>query len=674
MKKTDYINTLKGIGEKTEQLFHKLHIYTIKDLLEHYPRTYDVYGDIVCIRELKEEEMAIIEVSLETLPKITIVRNLKIISCMVKDRTGKIAVTWFNMPFLKNQLRLGRSYLFRGKIIKKKNNLIIEQPQILTKEEVCQKRNQLQPVYSLTMRLTNKTMEKVIRQVLEQMEWEEEYIPNWMRTQYQLCSYQEAMTWIHFPENPIQLAQAKRRIIFEEFFFFSLSILQTKEENTKAVSIYQIERKEEVVEYIHSLPFPLTTAQKRVWNEIEQDLTGVYVMNRLVQGDVGSGKTVLAAMALLEVAKNGYQTCLMVPTEVLAKQHFALMEQPFLSYGVSTILLVGSMTAKEKKRAAEQIQNHEIDVIIGTHALIQEYVQYDNLALVITDEQHRFGVKQRESLYEKGKKPHVLVMSATPIPRTLAIILYGDLDSSVLDELPAKRLAIKNCVVDTSYRKKAYQFIQEQISQHHQAYIICPMVEESEQLDAENVMEYTMQLQQQFPSHITIQYLHGKMKAKEKNEQMERFAKGEIDVLVSTTVVEVGVNVPNATIMMIENAERFGLAQLHQLRGRVGRGEVQSYCILICGKEGKKIRERLEILNHSNDGFYIANEDLKLRGPGDLFGIKQSGELSFKMGDIYNDAALLLLANDAAKQYWESKEKNLCLIEKITEKIGQMSL
>ena len=379
-------------------------------------------------------------------------------------------------------------------------------------------------------------------------------------------------------------------------------------------------------------------------------MTGDYLMSRLIQGDVGSGKTILAFLALFLAAGNGWQGCLMVPTEVLAVQHMEAIQKQICEQKLPFYaeLLTGSMTAKQKREACGRIASGESQIIIGTHAVFQEKIQYKNLALVITDEQHRFGVRQRESLSEKGDMPHVMVMSATPIPRTLAVILYGDLDISVVNELPANRLPVKNCVVDTSYRPKAYRFIEKQVKMGHQAYIICPMVEESEQIEAEDVISYTEKLRSTLPQDITVSYLHGKMKPDKKNEIMEAFVKNEIQVLVSTTVIEVGVNVPNASVMMIENAERFGLAQLHQLRGRVGRGAAQSYCILCYGKDGEKTKKRLEILNKSNDGFYIANEDLRLRGPGDLFGIRQSGELAFRIGDVFQDAAILQEANDAA--------------------------
>ena len=404
-------------------------------------------------------------------------------------------------------------------------------------------------------------------------------------------------------------------------------------------------------EIIEGLPYDLTGAQKNVWHEIERDLSGHKLMSRLVQGDVGSGKTVIAFLSMVLSAENGFQSALIVPTEVLANQHYEgflkLMEEQNLT-SCHPVLLTGSTTARQKREIYQKIASGEVNVIIGTHALIQEKVEYKNLGLVITDEQHRFGVRQREALTTRGNPPHVLVMSATPIPRTLAIILYGDLDISIIDELPAKRLPIKNCVVGTAYRPRAYSFIEKQVQMGRQAYVICPMVEESEGLDAENVTDYARKLQEVLPGEIRVEILHGKMKPKEKNRIMEAFASGEIQVLVSTTVVEVGVNVPNATVMMVENAERFGLAQLHQLRGRVGRGEHQSYCIFIQGNNEEDTSKRLKILNESNDGFYIAGEDLKLRGPGDLFGIRQSGLMEFKIGDIYNDAGILKNASEAA--------------------------
>ena len=457
-----------------------------------------------------------------------------------------------------------------------------------------------------------------------------------------------------------------------------MGVRKLKEKRADKRSPYVMEFREEVARFQEALPYRLTGAQERTLREVFDDLSGGLVMNRLIQGDVGSGKTIIAVLALLMAACNGYQGALMAHTEVLAKQHFESITQLFETYKIEKkpVLVTGSMTAKEKRLAYEQIERHEADIVIGTHALIQEKVHYDNLALVITDEQHRFGVGQRELLSSKGGDPHVLVMSATPIPRTLAIILYGDLDISVIDELPQGRQPIKNCVVNTGYRPKAYSFIARQVEEGRQAYVICPMVEESEMIEAENVLDYAKKLRKELPASVTVEYLHGKMKGREKNRIMERFAAGEIQVLVSTTVIEVGVNVPNATVMMIENAERFGLAQLHQLRGRVGRGSSQSYCIMVNCSDEEGTLERLDILNRSNDGFYIASEDLKLRGPGDIFGMRQSGDMEFKLADIFTDANILKSVSEEVNRLLDGdpeleEEEHSQLKRKLDEYLGR---
>lgn len=658
----DRITAIKGIGEKTEKALNKLSIYTVSDFIHHYPRNYDAFERPILIREIGEGKVCSIEASVQTTPSVKQVRNLKILSCPVKDSSGTIFLSWYNMPFLKNKLYMGYHFIFRGKVIRKNGVLVIEQPAIYTREEYAKKMNILQPIYPLTAGITSNTISKGIKNAINTVAFPKEYLPVRIVKEYNLMKYKHAIEEIHFPKSRETMVDARRRIIFDEFFQFTLALLALKEKKGVITNSFHIKEHERCEEFIQSLPFPLTNAQNKVWKEIKGDLLQNRSMNRLVQGDVGSGKTILAALALFLMALNGYQGSLMVPTEVLAKQHFESLTQMFTPFGVRCVLLVGSMTAKEKRQAYEIIKNQEADIVIGTHALIQDKVEYSNLGLVVTDEQHRFGVRQREVLSNKGEFPHVLVMSATPIPRTLAIILYGDLDISVVDELPANRLPIKNCVVDTGYRNTAYKFIQKEVDKGRQAYVICPMVDESETIEAENVLEYTEKLREFMTESTEIAYLHGKMKGKEKNEIMERFASAQIDVLVSTTVVEVGVNVPNATVMMIENAERFGLAQLHQLRGRVGRGGHQSYCILVSGSKSEETMKRLEILNSSNDGFYIASEDLKLRGPGDMFGIQQSGEMEFKMGDIYNDSALLISANQAVKSLTEEE------IEEILEK------
>mgnify|MGYP002702770809 FL=1 len=645
------LRTLKGVGEKTEKLFWKVGIYDTDDLLHYYPRNYDEYETPVDIAELKEGTVQAVSAAVCSGVYVNSVKGRQIISVNIADQSGKFPVVWFNLPYLKKTLRKGSWFVFRGRIVRKQGKLEMEHPEIFTPSAYEEILHHLQPVYGLTAGLSNKTVVKMITQLLESVPMQSEYLPEEFRERYELADINYALRTIHFPPNKEELLVSRKRLVFDEFFLFILSVRKMKEKTEETPNCFPVKETWLTEEIIERLPYSLTGAQLNAWHEIERDLAGRRMMSRLVQGDVGSGKTILAFLAMCLVADNGYQAALMAPTEVLARQHYEgfqkLMEEQNLSF--PTVLLTGSDTAREKRLAYAKIASGEALVIIGTHALIQEKVEYANLALVITDEQHRFGVKQREALTTRGNPPNVLVMSATPIPRTLAIILYGDLDISVIDELPARRLPIKNCVVNTSYRPKAYSFIERQVREGRQAYVICPMVEESEGMEAENVLDYTEKLRENLSSDIRIEYLHGKMKAKEKNVVMEAFAQGAIQVLVSTTVVEVGVNVPNATVMMVENAERFGLAQLHQLRGRVGRGEYQSYCIFMQGNQ-EQVSKRLEILNKSNDGFYIAGEDLKLRGPGDLFGIRQSGDMEFKIGDIYNDSAILTKASEAADE------------------------
>lgn len=645
------LRELKGVGEKTEKLFQKIGITTAEELLRYYPRTYDIYEEPVEIASAEEDKTVSIRATIATGIYINQIRNLQVLTTTVTDASGRLPVAWFNAPYLRGTLKKGSVFILRGKIIRKKGRPQMEHPEIFTPAAYEEIIHSMQPVYGLTKGLSNKMITKLVHQILDTRPLHGEYLPEEIRERYQLADANYAIRTVHFPKNMQELLTARKRLVFDEFLLFVLAIQLLKEKTEEAPNTFPMKPVWTTEEIIEGLPYDLTGAQKNVWHEIERDLSGHKLMSRLVQGDVGSGKTVIAFLAMVLSAENGFQSALMVPTEVLANQHYEgflrLMEEQNIA-SCHPVLLTGSTTARQKREIYQKIADGEVNVIIGTHALIQEKVEYKNLGLVITDEQHRFGVRQREALTTRGNPPHVLVMSATPIPRTLAIILYGDLDISIIDELPAKRLPIKNCVVGTSYRPKAYSFIEKQVQMGRQAYVICPMVEESEGLEAENVTDYARKLQEILPGEIKVEILHGKMKPKEKNRIMEAFASGEIQVLVSTTVVEVGVNVPNATVMMVENAEHFGLAQLHQLRGRVGRGEHQSYCIFIQGNNEENTSKRLKILNESNDGFYIAGEDLKLRGPGDLFGIRQSGLMEFKIGDIYNDAGILKNASEAA--------------------------
>ena len=654
------IREIKGIGEKTEKLFEKLNIYTAGDLLRYYPRGYDVYEEPVPVSEVEEGKICTVTGAIFGRVQVAGNRRLPVTTLHVRDLTGTLKVVWFRMPFLRNTFSGGGAVTLRGRVVRKGRELAMEQPEIFyPPEKYEEKSGTLQPIYGLTKGLTNNGVSKAVGQVLKNLDLSREVLPEDLRMKYGLAEYNYALRGIHFPEDKEVYFHARKRLVFEEFLAFILSLRRLKDSNQRMENNYVMDVDEKVEKLIGELPFSLTGAQRKVWGEIAGDLASDTVMSRLVQGDVGSGKTIVAVLALLNTALHGYQAAMMAPTEVLARQHYESITKLLEEYEipVKVELLTGSMTAKEKRRAYDRIECGYARIIIGTHALIQSAVNYDCLALVITDEQHRFGVKQREAFAGKGGMPHVLVMSATPIPRTLAIILYGDLDISVIDELPANRLPIKNCVVDTGYRKTAYTFMKKEIAAGRQCYVICPMVEESEQLEAENVQDYGAMLQEEMGPDIRVACLHGKMKPALKDEIMEAFGRNEIQILVSTTVIEVGIDVPNATVMMIENAERFGLAQLHQLRGRVGRGKHQSYCIFMSASRAEETKERLSILRDTNDGFKIASEDLRLRGPGDLFGIRQSGLFNFRLGDVFQDAKILQMANEAADEILKNEEE-----------------
>ncbi|MFP3154988.1 DEAD/DEAH box helicase [Lachnospiraceae bacterium ZAX-1] len=744
------ISTLKGIGPKTEKLFHHLGVYTVGDILLNYPKDYQRLPDITDIAtlegELKENEIVAIFGRIVSVPVVKNTSNFQITTTQLTEQGVSIRFTWFRMPYLKNSLKPGERYVFLGKLIKKGQFYAMEQPQVFAFEKYDDMHKCLWPCYALTAGLGKNMVSKTVKSALLQVDAQMDYLREDIRIKHKLEDYHIALHNIHFPTDEQAWESARKRLVFDEFFQFTLAAQMQKQqmeevvnnfifpqgqdakaeevlgnanpkeakaeevlgdanleeakaeevlsdanmeeakaeevlsdanmeeakaeavlsdanpEESKAMAVLgdaNLERvqqdsttKETMVERVlKMLPFTLTNAQLRTHKEIYEDMRKPKIMQRLVQGDVGSGKTILAFLAMLDVACADYQSALMAPTEVLATQHYQNFCHMCESYrlNIPVILLTGSMTAKEKRRAYTRMQLYKNAMVIGTHALIQEKALFDNLALVVTDEQHRFGVKQREHLFLKGNQPHVLVMSATPIPRTLAIILYGDLDISVVDEVPEKRLPIKSCVVSVNYRQKSYEFIKSEINKGRQAYIICPLVEESEGIEAENVLDYSAKIQDILGSDIQVSALHGKMKAKQKNKIMEQFLSNNIQVLVATTVIEVGVDAPNATVMLIEDAQRFGLAQLHQLRGRVGRGEAQSYCIMVNNSDSEKSKKRLDILNKSNDGFFIASEDLKLRGPGDFFGIRQSGLLEFKLGDIYQDADFLKIASEEAK-------------------------
>ena len=644
------ITQLKGIGDKTARLFDKLNIHTVEELLHFYPRDYQSFEEPRALTEYAPGELATISGTIESSIATRRAGSKSVTVFTIGCEGGTVSVTYFNMPYLSKSLRKGQRAIFVGTLRQKGSRYAIDQPKMYRPEEYASLLNTLQPIYPTTKGLSSHAISKAVKQALALDHPSTEYLPEEIRERYHFPLYRFCMEQMHFPLDKETLLKARERLVFDEFFLFILLIRSFREKGQEIANGFPMLEVAESERLIEALPYRLTGAQQKVWQEIKADLTSDHTMNRLIQGDVGSGKTILAFLSLLMCVANGYQGALMAPTEVLAHQHYEnlcqLREQYHLP--IHPVLLTGSVTAAARRDIYGKIESGEADIVIGTHALIQDKVSYHRLALVITDEQHRFGVRQRAAFAEKGSQVHVLVMSATPIPRTLAIILYGDLHISVLDELPADRLPIKNCVVNTSYREKAYRFMEKEILAGRQVYVICPMVEENEELDLEDVLTYTEKLKAVMPREIRIAYLHGRMKPADKNRIMEEFASHQIDILVSTTVIEVGVNVPNATVMMVENAERFGLAQLHQLRGRVGRGKEQSYCIFISQSDRPEIMKRLQILNESNDGFYIAGQDLKLRGPGDMFGIRQSGDLHFQIGDIYQDAALLQKASEEA--------------------------
>ena len=651
MNETSSITSLKGIGEKTKELFAKMGVYNVGDILLHFPRTYIRYPKMEPIDEissLTEENHAIVA-QVRTSPVVKSTRRMQLTLLTIGSVGHKMQLIWYRQPYIRNNLKANQYYVFYGKVTIKEGKYVMEQPVIYEPQAYTQMEDMLFPVYSLTGGVSNNLMIKTIRQALAEKDMLYDYLPTDVREKYVLCEYNYAIKQIHFPDSFDTLIEARKRLVFDEFFLFILGMQYQKEQKKRESNAFSFREPEIIEECIEKLPYELTGAQKRALDDVIRDMQSPYVMQRLIQGDVGSGKTIVAFLAMAWTAASGYQSAIMAPTEVLARQHYESYCQMSEQFGLHfpIVLLTGSMTAKEKRLAYQTLDEEKDAMVIGTHALIQEKAIYSNLALVITDEQHRFGVRQRETFAEKGRRPHILVMSATPIPRTLAIILYGDLDISVIDEVPARRLPIKNCVVNTGYRPKAYTFIEEQVRAGHQAYIICPLVEGSENMEGENVTDYAGKVKSELPSDIEVGVLHGKMKNDKKNEIMNLFAQNKVQVLVSTTVVEVGVNVPNATVMMIENADRFGLAQLHQLRGRVGRGDAQSYCIMINTSQSKNAKKRLEILNQSNDGFKIASEDLRLRGPGDFFGIRQSGDLAFQLADIYQDAPVLQQASEA---------------------------
>ena len=637
------IKSLAGVGEARAKMFLKRGIKTVEDLLYFFPRGYEDRKDVKEIADCRGGDNVCIKGQvISSVSEKRIRSNMVIYAAIIADESGAMTVIWYNNKYIKNQLTNGQSYMFFGKVKENRGKLELINP-VFEKPEKNKYTGRIVPIYPLTGKLTQKILQTAIESAMKVTGELKEYLPRNIREKYNLSEINFSMKNIHFPENFENYRIARKRFVFEELFTLQLALLlkRGRANKKRREPFKDVSSRCDIIE---KLPFKLTNAQDRVISEICADFLKDVPMNRLVQGDVGSGKTAVAAVAMYVAAKNGYQSAIMAPTEILAAQHFETFSGFFKNTGLKVCLLTGS--TKGKKKLYEDIENGEYDVIVGTHALIQKDVKYKKLGLTITDEQHRFGVAQRAELADKGENPHVLIMTATPIPRTLAFILYGDLDISIIDELPPGRKPVKTYAVGESMRKRIYAFLKKNIDEGMQGYVVCPLIEETESMDLKNALDIQMKLQALFPD-ITIGLMHGKMKAKEKDEVMHAFLEGKIKVLVSTTVIEVGVNVPSGNIMIIENAERFGLSQLHQLRGRVGRSDVQAHCILFCHGNNDVTKKRMETMCMSCDGFYISEQDLKLRGPGDFFGTRQHGLPDMKIANLFEDMEILKMAQDA---------------------------
>jgi len=668
------IQHIKGIGQSRAMLFNKLGIFTIGDMITYYPRDYEDRGIFKTIVQMVDGESCSFEGVIaskvtESKPR----RGLTIQKVSIRDDTGTIVAVWFNQSYLKNTFKTGERYFFFGKINRKHKYIEVQNP-VYEKADCDNKKNtcRIVPVYPATAKLTQNVIRGAIENALELVSGKiDDCLPQYIRNKYRLSEVNYSVHNIHFPKSAEDFQMARYRLVFEELFLLQLGLLNIRNslENTKKG--IRFKKIDEMQQFIESIPFKLTNAQMKVFCEIEKDMESDKVMNRLVQGDVGSGKTIVAVLAMFKAVKSGYQAALMVPTEILAEQHFKSINSLVSGFGIRVALLTGSLTKSKKQKILEQIKAGSVDIVIGTHALIEENVTFDRLGLVITDEQHRFGVRQRNTLSKKGNNPDMLVMTATPIPRTLALILYGDLDISVINELPPGRKPVKTYTVDNSMRERINNFIRKKVSEGQQVYIVCPLVEDSEAIDAKSAVKTAEDIANYF-SDLRVGLIHGKMKQADKEAVMSKFVEGNLDILVSTTVIEVGVNVPNATVMVIENAERFGLAQLHQLRGRVGRGSSQSYCILYNENKTQVSRERMKVMEKTNDGFVISEKDLELRGPGDFFGTRQHGLPELKIANLYKDMEILKAAQEAAleilsKDRYLENEEHLKLRNKIEE-------
>ncbi len=670
---SDNIISIKNIGEERSKKLQKLGVFTVNDLIEYFPRDYDDRSNVCKIKDIELNKINTVKGKVISKPETTKIKNISITKIRIDDNTGFLEIVWFNQPYLKNTIKYKSDYIFTGKIIQKYGRTQMESPdyEIIDERELLSS-GRIVPIYASTYKFSQKLFREVINQTLSNVKEQiKEFLPDEILTQNNLCSRKFAIENIHFPKDNKSFFMARRRLVFEELFLLQTKLLQIKgilEHKKCNVNI----KNTNIIPILNMLPFKLTDAQNNVLKEILEDLNKDKAMNRLIQGDVGSGKTVIAQILAYITVNNGYQVAIMAPTDVLASQHFEGFKAIFDNLNIKCVFLSGNQKAKEKRENYALIQSGEAKIIVGTHAIIQDKVVFNNLGAVITDEQHRFGVKQREILSQKGENPHTLVMTATPIPRTLALILYGDLDISTIDKLPPGRQKIDTIFVNSTYYPRIYNFIKKNADEKRQSYIICPMIEENEKMELKAVLSYTEQLKNEIFINYSVECIHGKMKNAEKQEIMDNFYKGKIDILVSTTVIEVGINVPNATIMIIENAERFGISQLHQLRGRVGRGSDKSYCVLVSDSKSKQSKQRLDTMVKHSDGFILSEKDLELRGTGDFFGTRQHGVPDMKIANLYKDMEILKQVQKASIALYK---KDPLLIDNINkplkEKIDQ---
>lgn len=676
---------VKGVGETKAALFKKLGIFTVGDIINHYPRDYEDRSHLKKLTSLQDGERCSFEGTiasrvLESRPR----KGLVISRVSIMDETGMINAVWFNQPYLKNYFKIGEKYMFFGTITRKRSfeavNPVYERIDKSEPVNTCR----IVPIYPSTGKLTQNAIRSAIRNALEYAgDSLADVIPQRIKLEYNLADTRYAIYNIHYPESDDAFLKARERLVFEELLLLQMGLLVMKSQSGSSVTGISFSAGGQARDFISCLPFTLTNAQNKVFSEIEQDMASKKVMNRLVQGDVGSGKTIVAVLALVNAVKSGYQGAFMAPTEILAEQHYRTVRPLLEPLGIKTALLTGSTPVKISRELLEKIGEGSVDIVIGTHALLENKVVFKSLGLVITDEQHRFGVRQRAILSQKGENPDILVMTATPIPRTLALILYGDLDISVINELPPGRKKILTYVVDAAMRERINNFIRKLVTQGRQVYIVCPLVDESDAVEAKAAAGLAEELSGKTFNDLNVALIHGKMKPSEKDNVMTGFIKGDTDILVSTTVIEVGVNVPNATLIVVENAERFGLAQLHQLRGRVGRSDHQSYCILFNESRSEIVKERMKVMKETTDGFVISEKDLELRGPGDFFGTRQHGVPELKIANLYRDMDILKKAQEAAMRLLKedrtlSGEDNEILGQAVRKKfagtIGQLSM